>query len=112
MQTYHVPIFNSQGKGNGELGPALQEQPGDLAISSKTLSSVIIIRNAGVKIKDVFISQPPGGAKPSPFTQEGHQSALGAGPAPQAEKPMGQDSALQKRFELVFHKLGQACCGL
>ncbi len=25
---------------------------------------------------------------------------------------MGQDSALQKPFELVFHKLGQACSGL
>ncbi len=31
-----------------------------------------------------YASRPTGGAKASAFTREGHQSVLGAGPAPQA----------------------------
>jgi hypothetical protein len=53
-----------------------------------------------------------GRAKASAFTGESHKGVLGAGPAPQAQKPMGQDSAFQKRLELVFDKLGQTCSGL
>jgi hypothetical protein len=53
-----------------------------------------------------------GGAKTSPFAGERHESVSGAGPAPQPEKSMGQDSAFQKRLELVFDKLGQAGPGL
>jgi hypothetical protein len=51
-------------------------------------------------------SRATGGAKASSFTGERHESVSGAGTAPQAEKPMGQDSAFQKRLELVFDKLG------
>ncbi len=35
-------------------------------------------------------------------------SQVGSGPTSQAEKPMGQDAALQKGLEFVFDKLGQA----
>ena len=52
------------------------------------------------------------GTKASPFAGESHEGVSGAGPTSQAEKPMGQDSALQKRLELVFDKLGQVCFGL
>jgi hypothetical protein len=47
-------------------------------------------------------------AKASAFTGERHEFFLGAVPTSQAQKPMGQNSALQKRLELVFDKLGQA----
>jgi len=47
-----------------------------------------------------------GGAKASSFTGERHESVSEAGTAPQAEKPMGQDSTFQKRLELIFHILG------
>jgi hypothetical protein len=56
MQSYHVPVFNSQGKRNGELGSALQEQPERLAFSSQKLRRAVIIRSAGVKSKVDFIS--------------------------------------------------------
>ena len=57
-------------------------------------------------------SRATGGAEASAFTGESYQGVLGAGPTPQAQKPMGQDAALQKRVEFVFHKLGQACSSL
>ena len=50
-----------------------------------------------------------GGAKPSAFTGKRHQLLMGALPTPQAQKPMGQNAAFQKRLELIFDKLGQAC---
>ena len=34
---------------------------------------------------------------------------MGALPTPQAQQPMGQNAAFQKRLELIFDKLGQAC---
>lgn len=50
-------------------------------------------------------------AKPAPFAREGHQLLMGAVPTAQAQKPMRENAAFQKRLELVFDKLRQACPG-
>ena len=49
-----------------------------------------------------------GGANSAPLTGECHELLLGAVCAAQAQKTMSQDAALEKSFELVFDKLGQA----
>ena len=46
-----------------------------------------------------------GWAKPSPFTGERHPLFMGAVPTSQAQKPMHENAAFQKRLELVLDKL-------